>query len=196
MGQRARRARNRAPDVRCCYAPRMPTLELPNDDARIVALAVRYHLARPGSETDSTTLQRRDDGLLSVDGALVPQLGNALVRLDLTAYQLHRLDEGLLGVTNELKAYEMARRRSAVPGFAETLAALYPSLAPDAATDDDASAEQEDALDLVERVVALRRRLATAVAEARATLERDRERAALAAAEARRAQRPWWRFWG
>ena len=133
----------------------MPTLELANDDARIVALAVRYHLARPGSETDRDTLQRRDDGLLSIDGALVPQLANALVRLDLSAYQLHRLDEGLLGVTNELKAYEMARRRSAVPGFAETLAALYPSLAPDAApTDDDASGET-----LTKQLAEIRRQL-------------------------------------
>jgi hypothetical protein len=176
----------------------MPTLELPNDDARIVALAVRYHLARPGSETDRATLQRRDDGLRSVDAALVPQLANALVRLELTPYQLHRLDEGLLGVTNELKAYEMASRRSAVPGFADTLAALYPSLAPSAASEgsDDATGEEEDALDLVERVVALRRRLASAVADARAAMEREREQAALAATEAKRAQRPWWRFWG
>lgn len=176
----------------------MPTLELPNDDARIVALAVRYHLARPGSETDRATLQRRDDGLRSVDAALVTQLANALVRLDLTAYQLHRLDEGLMGVTNELKAYEMASRRSAAPGFADTLAALYPSLAPGAASEgsDDAIGEAEDALDLVERVVALRRRLATAVREAREALEREREQAAAAAVEARRAQRPWWRFWG
>ncbi|MFA7296018.1 MAG: hypothetical protein WC211_02385 [Dehalococcoidia bacterium] len=173
----------------------MPTLELPDDDARIVALAVRYHLARPGSETDRATLQRRDDGLLSVDAALVPQLGAAVARLDVTSYQLHRIDEGLLGVTNELKAYEMAQRRSAVPRFAETLTALYPSLAPGAASGDDAEAG-DDALDLVERVVALRRRLASAVRDAREAMEREREQAAAAAVEARRAQRPWWRFWG
>ena len=69
--------------------------------------------------------KRRHEGvnvLLQTIAHIVPQLGAALVRLDLTPYQLHRLDEGLLGVTNELKAYEMARRRSAVPGFADTLA--------------------------------------------------------------------------
>lgn len=171
----------------------MPMLELPNDDARIVALAVRYHLARPGSETDSATLQRRDDGLLSVDAALVPQIGSAVARLEVTPYQLHRIDEGLLGVTNELKAYEMSSRQSVVPHFAETLAALYPGLAPDAATEDGSA---EDALDLVERVVALRRRLASAVRDARKAMEREREQAAADADEARRAQRPWWRFWG
>ena len=76
--------------------------------------------------------RRRDDGLRSVDGALVPQLGAALVHLDLTPYQLHRLDEGLLGVTNELKAYEMARRRSAVPGFTHEEVLVYTRLAADA----------------------------------------------------------------
>lgn len=177
------------------WAVRMPTLQLQNEDARIVALAIRYHLARPGSETDSVTLQRRDDGLLSVDQALVPLLANAVVHLNVTPYQLHRIDEGLLGVTNELKAYEMSRRQSVVPRFAETLGTLFPGLAADApATSDDGA--HEDALDLVERVVALRRRLAAAVRDAREAMEREQAQVSAAAAEARRAARPWWRFWG
>jgi hypothetical protein len=171
----------------------MPTLQLPDEDARIVALAVAYHLGRPGSEVDPDTLRRHEIGLASVERTLTPQLGSAHVEIEVSPYQLHRIDEGLLGVTNELKAYEMADRRSVVSGFEAALARLFPALAEDAP---DRADDAETALDLVERVVLLRRRLAGAVRGAEAAIAAEREAATRAAAEARRAQRPWWRFWG
>ncbi|RLT43951.1 MAG: hypothetical protein DWI58_02230 [Chloroflexi bacterium] len=157
-----------------------------NDDARIVALAITYHLGRPGSETDATTFRRHDRGLQSVGAALHPQLDAAQVSLDVTPYQIHRLDEALLGITNELKQYELSHRRSAVPGLEAAIAALFPALAPGQSEDD------ATALDLVTQVVLLRRRLANTVREAAATLEAE----GAAAEEAARARRPWWRFWG
>lgn len=163
----------------------MAVLTLGEQDARIVALAVAYHLGRPGSETDPDTLRRHDLGLRPVQAALAPQLGHAQATIELTPYQLHRLDEALLGLTNELKQYELARRRSAVPGFEVAIARLFPALAPDAAGDD------ESALDLVTHVVLLRRRLAAAVADAAAALAAGRE----AVVAATRARRPRWQFW-
>ncbi len=165
----------------------MPTLQFVNEDARIVALAVAYHLGRPGSETDPDTLKRHSIGLASVDAMLTPFLGQARIDLDLTPYQIHRLDEALLGVTNELKAYEMAERRSTVLGFGDRLSGLFPELAA-------GSAEDASALDLVERVVMLRRRLTSSVREANASLQAECDAAAEAAAAAKQARR-WWQFW-
>ena len=165
----------------------MPVLQLANEDARIVALALAYHLARPGSETDPETLQHHDLGLGRVMDALAPQIEQARVELDVTAYQLHRLDEALLGATNELKQYEMAQRRSSVPHFEETLGRLFPELARDVTVAEEAAS----ALDLVERVVMLRRRLTAVVQAAETALAAEREAAAAAA----RARPRWWQFW-
>jgi hypothetical protein len=165
----------------------MAILTLGEQDARIVALAVTYHLGRPGSETDPDTLLRHDLGLGPLRAILEPQIGRAQVTFEVTPYQLHRLDESLLGLTNELKQYELAERRSAVPGFEEAIARLFPALA---ATDD--ADEEDSALDLVTHVVLLRRRLGTAVAEAKATLAAER---AAAEAAARVAREPRWRRW-
>lgn len=163
----------------------MAMLTLGDDDPRIVALAITYHLGRPGSETDASTLRRHELGLGPVQMALTPQLTRAQVTLELTPYQLHRLDEALLGLTNELKQYELAGRRSAVPHLADDIARLFPALATAA------DGERDDsALDLVTHVVLLRRRLSTAVAEANATLEAER---AAAEEAARATTQPWWR---
>ena len=166
----------------------MPLLSFRNEDARIVALAVTYHLGRPGSETDPATLQRHDLGLAPVGRALDPQLERAEVQLELSPYQLHRLDEALLGVVNELKQYDMSHRHSAVPGFETAIRLLFPELTP----------EHEDAeevpgpLDLVTRVVMLRRRLEAAVRQANAEVEAQHE----AATEAKHhAERRWWNPW-
>ena len=163
----------------------MAILTLGEQDARIVALAVTYHLGRPGSETDPDTLLRHDLGLGPVQATLAPQIGRAQATLELSPYQLQRLDESLLGLTNELKQYELAQRRSAVPGFEEAISRLFPALA------FTADGERDDStLDLVTHVVLLRRRLGAAVAEAEATLAAERA----ATAEATRAARqPWWR---
>ena len=155
----------------------MPVLQLGNEDTRIVALAVAYHLGRPGSETDPDTLQRHELGLGPLAARLRSGVEQARVELSVTPYQLHRLDEALLGTTNELKQYEMSQRRSTVPEFGEAIARLFPELAADGS-----------ALDLVERVVLLRRRLRAAVGEAEAALAAEQ-------AEAERARRAswWWR---
>lgn|GEM_PF-940904 len=187
-----------------CYARPMPTLHLQDEDARIVALAVTYHLGRPGSETDPDTLQPHDRGLTSVQPRLDAQLAKsgrepgetgAAVELDVTPYQLHRIDEGLLGVTNELKAYEMANRRSVLPGFTDRITALFPDLAPGMPTGEEAEDDADTALDLVTRVVALRRRIATTVEAAQAQVAADAEAAVQTAAAARRANRKWYQFW-
>jgi hypothetical protein len=166
----------------------MPVLSFRNEDARIVALAITYHLGRPGSETDPATLQRHDLGLAPVGRALDPQLERAEVQLELSPYQLHRLDEALLGTVNELKQYDMSHRHSAVPNFERAIELLFPELTP----------EHEDAedipgpLDLVTRVVMLRRRLDSVVRDANAELEAQRA----AAEEAERAsKRRWWKPW-
>ena len=160
----------------------MATFHLHLHDAHLVALAITYHLGRPGSETDAATLQRHSLGLGPVLEALDPQLdGHAgeleSVEVELSAYQVTRLGAALHGTVNELKQFGMAGGRSAVPGFAEAFARHFPDAADGAAV---------EAMDLVPDAVGLRRRFDAAIREAEAEVEAARE---AALAEAERAQR-------
>ncbi|MXZ45652.1 MAG: hypothetical protein F4Z08_01450 [Chloroflexi bacterium] len=158
----------------------MAAFQLHLPDARLVALAIHYHLGRPGSETDAATLQRHSLGLGPVLEALEPRLDGPAesepIEVDLSAYQVTRLGAALHGTVNELKQFGMADGRSAVPGFAEAFGRLFPETA---------EGEALDALDLVPDAVGLRRRLADAVREAEAEVEAARE-AAVAEAERQR----------
>ena len=149
----------------------MTTIRLQPHDARLAALAVVYHLGRPGSELDAATLQPHEAGLGPLQPVIDDQLGLAVTTIDVTPYQLSRLGEALHGTVNELKQYELSEGRSVVPGFAAAFARLFPDLA----------AEEGGALDLASQGVMLRRRLDAAVREAAAQVEAER------AAEAERA---------
>lgn len=157
----------------------MHTLTLRDDDLRLVYLAVVYHLGRPGSELQA--LGRDDLGLTVVRDALAPQLGQASGTVEVGDYQLTRIGLGLHGIVNELKQYGMAQGRSAVPGFSEAVARLFPE-----------AAEPGGALDLVQPAIMLRRRLDEAVRQAEAAIEAARAEQA----EREAAQRaPWWKLW-
>ena len=161
----------------------MTLLQLRSEDARVVDLATVYHLGRPGSETDAATLQKHNLGLRAIHDAMLPELGQAVVEIEVSPYQLTRLAEALLGVTNELKQYAIAGGRSVVPRFAETLHWLYPE------TKDDPGI----AMDLVQHPVMLRNRMAGAIADARTAIE-----AAAQQAEAQRQSERthWWQRLG
>ena len=161
----------------------MPVLSLQNRDARIVYLATVYHLGRPGSEIDALTLERHDLGLASVREVVEQQIDLAAVELELSDYQLGRIGEALLGVINELKQYELASGRSAVPGFVEALALTFPEVSPQ---------QPGSAFDLVEHAMMLRRRLDTAVRAANESVRETREQQ-LAQMQAER--KPWWKLW-
>lgn len=167
------------------YPPSVAILSLSSDDARIVYLATIYHLGRPGAEIaaqgDGVDGLEGGLGLRSVHDALLPVLGQPRVDIDLSAYQLGRLGEALLGISNELRAYGMAEGRSVVPRFSETMSWLYP----------ETSEEPGAALDLVERTVMLRRRLDETIEQATAEVAAARD----AESERARAERRWWQVW-
>ena len=167
----------------------MAAFHLQPSDARLVSLALVYHLGRPGSETDPATLQPHDLGLAAVRDALDPQLealregtlespeppeSPEVVALELSPYQVTRLGVALHGVVNELKQFGMAGGRSAVPGFADAFARLHAEAGADAESGGpahdplapDLTALGPIALDLVPDAVMLRRRLDDAVREA------------------------------
>ncbi|HJM89445.1 MAG TPA: hypothetical protein QF624_07440 [Dehalococcoidia bacterium] len=160
----------------------MYTLTLDNDDLRLVYLATVYHLGRPGSEIDAVTLKPHSLGLGSLREALEPQLANASADVDLSDYQLARLGQALHGIVNELKQFELAQGRSAVPGFSEAMEQLYPGIA------DQSGAS----LDLVQQAIMLRRRLDAAVRDAEVAVEAAQSQLAEREAEERQ---PWWKFW-
>jgi len=159
-------------------------LRLQPTQAKLIFLALAYHLARPGSELDSATKMPVQHGLAEVSSALQPQLRQAVASITLSAYQLERLGSAILGAVNELKVYPMLERRpleegggrrSTVPGFDATLRHLFPEV------DEDT----DEATALVEPLMGLKRRLDAALRQAA-----DDEQQA---SPSRR--RPWWQFW-
>jgi hypothetical protein len=139
------------------------TIQLRQEDAKLVFLAVAYHLGRPGSELDPITKQPVEHGLAEVAASLQPQLRLAVASITLNPNQANRLLSGMLGSITELKAYPMldlridangAGRRSTVPGFDNNLHHLFPEIEEDT----------EESLAIAERMLLLRRRLDEAVA--------------------------------
>jgi hypothetical protein len=158
-------------------------IQLRQEDAKLVFLAVAYHLGRPGSELDPITKQPVEHGLAEVASSLQPQLRNAVATINLRENQARRLLSGMLGSITELKAYPMLElrldaqgngRRSTVPGFDRSLLHLFPEI------DEDV----EETLALAERMLLLRRRLE----EATAAIVPDEPEAPPAK------QRGWWPF--
>lgn len=136
---------------------------LQSDDARLVYLAVAYHLGRPGSELDPMTKMPVQRGLADTARELQPQLRNAVATINLDADQTKRLQSAMLGTITELKAFSMLEarvqsdgtsRRSTVPGFDQTLLHLFPELGDDPAA----------ALDIAEQMLMLKRRFDQQVA--------------------------------
>jgi hypothetical protein len=133
-------------------------LQLRQEDAKLVFLAIAYHLGRPGSELDPITKQPVEHGLAEVMRELQPQMRLAVARIGLQENQLKRLASGMLGSITELKAYPMLElradpngggRRSSVAGFDRTLLHLYPQIEEDV----------EIALEVAEHMLMLKRRL-------------------------------------
>lgn len=149
-------------------------LQLQNVDARLVYLAIQYHLGRPGSELDQNTGRPAEDGLRGIADALEPQLQQAIASIELSGDQRRRLDAAISGAINELKAGPLLREGggSTVPGFVDALHKLFP----------DVAADPDEALPLAGHMLQLRRKLE--VDAASRPVEPERGGAG-----------PWWRFW-
>jgi hypothetical protein len=160
------------------------SLRLPQRQARLVALAVAYHLARPGAELDRDTMREYEHGLAEVPQALDPQLDAQDATLELDPLQVTLLSAALSSVVNELKTYSLldaggGRPRSATPAFDDRLRSLFPDIATDPAA----------AADLAGEAAMLRRELP--LARARELLEEERR----SAGQKQRARRKPWQFW-
>jgi len=159
-------------------------LRLPQRQARLVALAVAYHLARPGSELDHDTMREYEHGLAEVPHTLDPQLDAQEATLELGPLQVTLLSAALSSVVNELKTYAMlditpgGRPRSAAPGFDDKLRSLFPEV----------TADPPAASDLAGEAAILRRQLP--LARARELLEEQRT-----ADQKPRARKKPWQFW-
>lgn len=165
-------------------------LRLQQPEAKLVFLALAYHLARPGSELDPDTKMPVERGLAEVSGDLQPQLRQGVATVTLGAYQLERLGSAMLGSVNELKVYPMLEtrppeegggRRSSVPGFDMTLRRLFPQVEEDA----------DEVLAIAEQMVVLKRQVDRAAAQARAAEAPSQPRPA---GEEGRTRRRWWQL--
>jgi hypothetical protein len=162
----------------------MPRLQLANRDARLVYLAMQYHLARAGAELDPRTQQPVERGLAVAARELEPQLDQAVATVELDEGQWRRLLEAVSGALNELKTYPLlderprergGGRHTVLPAFDAALRRLFPEV----------EEEPDEATQLAGHLLALRRRLERAASSAEAE--------AGTAAPSR--PRPWWRFW-
>jgi hypothetical protein len=161
-------------------------LRLPQYQARLVALAVAYHLARPGSELDPETLSDYAHGLRELQPVIEAQVESDSAMLDLTPLQAVLLSTALSSVVSELKMYSVfdtmsgasRRPRSTAPGFDERLRSLFPAIAGDA----------EYASRLAEDMTILRRELPSV--RAREVIAEEKR-----AAEEARSRKRWWQVW-
>ena len=161
-------------------------LRLPRHQARLVALAISYHLSRPGSEIDPETLSEYRHGLGELRPELDSQLDGDSAVVELSPLQTTLLATSLSSVASELKMYSVfdtmaggsRRPRSTAPGFDERLRTLFPEVAGDSAY----------ASQLAEDIIMLRRELP--LGRAQEVIKEERE-----AAAARRARKGWWQFW-
>jgi hypothetical protein len=161
-------------------------LRLPQHQARLLALAVSYHLSRPGAELDPNTLSDYAHGLRELQPALDSQLDSESAQLELTPLQAVLLSTALSSVVSELKMYSVfdtmsgssRRPRSTAPGFDERLRSLFPEVAGDPGY----------ASQLAEDMTLLRRELPSARAQEVMADER-------AADEAARRRKKWWQVW-
>jgi hypothetical protein len=162
------------------------TIRLPQHQARLVALAIGYHLARPGSELDRDTMADYRHGLREVLPAIDAQIEEPVATIDLNPLQAVMLSTAFSSVLSELKMYSVfdamsgdsRRPRSTAAGFDDRLRWLFPQIAGDSAY----------AMELAEHMALLRRDLP--FARAREVLEEQRQEMA----EARRRKKSW-QFW-
>ncbi len=162
------------------------TIRLPQHQARLVALAIGYHLARPGSELDRDTMAEYRHGLREVLPAIDAQIEEPVATIDLNPLQAVMLSTAFSSVLSELKMYSVfdamsgdsRRPRSTAAGFDDRLRWLFPQIAGDSAY----------AMELAEHMALLRRDLP--FARAREVLEEQRQELA----EARRRKKSW-QFW-
>jgi hypothetical protein len=161
-------------------------LRLPQHHARLLALAVAYHLSRPGAELDPNTLSDYAHGLRELQPALDSQLDSDSAQLELTPLQAVLLSTALSSVVSELKMYSVfdtmsgssRRPRSTAFGFDERLRSLFPEVAGDPGY----------ASQLAEDMALLRRELPSARAQELMAEEQ-------AADEAARRRKKWWQVW-
>jgi len=114
-------------------------VRLPQHQARLVALAISYHLSRPGSEIDPETLSNYRHGLTELRPALDTQLNGDSAVLELSPLQTTLLATALSSVASELKMYSVfdtmagqsTRPRPTAPGFDERLRTRFPEVAGD-----------------------------------------------------------------
>ena len=164
------------------------SLTLPQRNGRLVALAIAYHLARPGSEINPITLSNYEHGLSEAAEALTPQLEKDSIELGLTPFQLTRLNTAMLSTISELKSYSLLdsagvgtnRPRSVAPGFDNALHQLFPTVAISATT-----------IDLAEEMMLLRRGLSSSINRAEEALVMEMQAAEIARKKSKKS----WQFW-
>ncbi len=170
-------------------------LRLPPPEARLVALALAYHLGRPGSEIDPATLQVRRLGLAMPAAILKAQQGLPEAKLTLELDQLMRLKNAMLQTISELKVISMSEApwtpgpgsgHSVNEAFEQALAAAFPTVREEPTY---AQTIAASLMQLVRQVAEIPNDPAARPSSTPLGQERP-------AARQGARSRPWWRIWG
>jgi len=161
-------------------------LRLPKQQTRLVALAVSYHLSRPGAELNPDTLSEYEHGLAALLPVIDEQIEHDAAVVEVDPLQAVLLTTAMSSVISELKMYSVfdtmsegsRRPRSTATGFDDRLRTLFPEIAGDSSY----------ATVLAEQMTMLRREIPSA--RAREILEEERQSALAAKPRKKR-----WQFW-
>lgn len=170
-------------------------LRLTPPEARLVGLAIAYHLGRPGSEIDPSTLQVTRHGLTMPAAILKAQHGFPEAKLTLELEQVIRLKNAMLQTISELKVISMSEApwtpgtgsaHSVNEPFEQALAAAFPNV----------REEPSYAQTIAASLMQLSRQVAEIEHDPSARPSSSPPMPERPATRQGARSRPWWRIWG
>ena len=128
----------------------MVQLSFKSDDIKFVHLATIYSLGSPGNSGEEIERIKEIRDLLKND------IDKATSTITVSNTDIIKLGTALNGVINELKQFAIGNGRSMVPGFSQTVQALFP----------ETKTNPGFAMDLIESPVKLKQRLSLNIRDA------------------------------
>ena len=149
----------------------MIQLSFKSEDIKFAHLATIYSLGSPGNSGEEIERIKEIRDLLKND------IDKATSTIVFSNTDIIKLGAALNGVINELKQFAIGNGRSMVPGFSQTVQALFP----------ETKTNPGFAMDLIESPVKLKQRLSININDAHQEIEQ--------AQKTKKKTDPSWKFW-
>jgi len=149
----------------------MVQLSFKSDDIKFAHLATLYSLGSPGNSGEEIERIKEIRDLLKND------IDKATSTITVSNTDIIKLGTALNGVINELKQFAIGNGRSMVPGFSQTVQALFP----------ETKTNPGFAMDLIESPVKLKQRLSLNISDAHQEAEQAKKN--------KKKTKLSWKFW-